>query len=321
MSSSPHIHYLRRREIDAVKWDACIGAATNGLIYGRSFYLDHMTAGQWDALVLDDYRAVMPLTWKKKWGIRYLYQPPFTQQLGIFAGPTASSFLPGPLPVSPISPFPPSLTESFLFHLDKHFRFAEIFLNYQNALPSLPTRSNFILDLDRPYSEISGQYKKDLVRNLRLAERQPIRYGADMDLQTALRLHKDSYGERIPHVKKEDYARFEKLCFYLQQQGQLLLRSVTGREGQLLAIALLPREKERIYLLQSTTLPDGRNGAANHFLLDQLIREFAGRPMILDLEGSTIPGIAHFYQNFGSHDQPYYFYRHNALPWPLRLLK
>ncbi len=303
MSSSPHIHYLRRREIDAVKWDACIGAAANGLIYGRSFYLDHMTAGQWDALVLDDYQAVMPLTWKKKWGIAYLYQPPFTQQLGIF----------------PSSP--PALTETFLVHLDKHFRFAEIFLNYQNALPSLQTRSNFILDLDNPYGQLSGQYKKDLVRKLRLAERQPMRYSADMDLQNALRLHKKNYGERIPHVKIEHYARFERLCLYLLQHGQLLLRSVTGQEGQLLAIALLPREKGRMYLLQSTTLPAGRDGAANHFLLDQLIREFAGRPMILDLEGSTLPGIAHFYMNFGSRDQPYFFYRHNALPWPLRLLK
>ncbi len=44
-----------------------------------------MAAGQWDALVLDDYQAVMPLTWRSKFGIRYLYQPAFTQQTGIFS--------------------------------------------------------------------------------------------------------------------------------------------------------------------------------------------------------------------------------------------
>jgi hypothetical protein len=43
--------------------------------------------------------------------------------------------------------------------------------------------------------------------------------------------------------------------------------------------------------------------------------------MILDFEGSDHPGIAHFYENFGSINQPYFFYRHNRLPWPLRLLK
>ena len=37
-----------------------------------------MTGGKWDALVLDDYAAVMPLTWRRKYGTRYLYQPAFT---------------------------------------------------------------------------------------------------------------------------------------------------------------------------------------------------------------------------------------------------
>lgn len=40
-------------------------------------------AKNWDALVLNDYEAVMPLTWNKKYGICYLYQPPFTACLGI----------------------------------------------------------------------------------------------------------------------------------------------------------------------------------------------------------------------------------------------
>ena len=41
-------------------------------------------AKHWDALVLGDYEAVMPLTWNKKWNISYLYQPPFTASLASF---------------------------------------------------------------------------------------------------------------------------------------------------------------------------------------------------------------------------------------------
>ena len=77
------INYLTYQQIDKVKWDACIKEASNGLIYGYSFYLDTMSKN-WDALVLNDYEAVMPLTWNKKYGICYLYQPPFTASLGIF---------------------------------------------------------------------------------------------------------------------------------------------------------------------------------------------------------------------------------------------
>jgi len=41
-------------------------------------------AENWDALVEDDYTAVMPLPWKKKYSFRYVYQPLNCQQLGIF---------------------------------------------------------------------------------------------------------------------------------------------------------------------------------------------------------------------------------------------
>ncbi len=41
-------------------------------------------AKQWDALVWNDYEAVMPLTWNRKYGIAYLYQPFLTAQLGVF---------------------------------------------------------------------------------------------------------------------------------------------------------------------------------------------------------------------------------------------
>jgi hypothetical protein len=85
MSEPAIIQHLTHAEIDKVKWDACIDKAGNGLIYGHSVYLNKMCNGQWDALVMGNYETVMPLTRRKKWGIYYLYQPAFTQQLGIFS--------------------------------------------------------------------------------------------------------------------------------------------------------------------------------------------------------------------------------------------
>ncbi|MEI9956106.1 MAG: hypothetical protein WDM90_07350 [Ferruginibacter sp.] len=43
------------------------------LIYAQSFYLDAMAAN-WDAIVFNDYEAVMPLTWKKEMG-DYVFVP------------------------------------------------------------------------------------------------------------------------------------------------------------------------------------------------------------------------------------------------------
>ena len=83
MGEIANIQHLIHSEIDKIKWDACIDKARNGLIYGYSIYLDHM-AKHWNGLVLNDYETVMPLIWNKKYGITYCYQPPFTQQFGLF---------------------------------------------------------------------------------------------------------------------------------------------------------------------------------------------------------------------------------------------
>jgi hypothetical protein len=307
MKESPgHIRYLTREEIDIAKWDNCIRNAENGLIYARSFYLDAM-AENWGALVLNDYEMVMPLPWKKKYGFSYLYQPAFTAQLGIFSIHSET------IPVSQV--------EIFLAALPRRFRFAEIFLNYGNAYSQFSSRANFILDLNAPYARLSSRYKKDLMKNLKAAAGSCFQYKGDFDLRKVLALHKRLYQGRIPHMKDEMYARFETLCLFLQQQERILLRVVTDSQQEVLATALLPREKDRIYLLQSSVTPAGRAAEANHFLLDGLIRELAGQALILDFEGSEIPGIAHFYRNFGAENQPYFFYRFNRLPWPIRFLK
>ena len=62
-----HIRYIQHEEIDKAKWDSCIANAGNSLIYGYTWWLDNISPG-WHALVLNDYDAVMPLTWRKKYG-------------------------------------------------------------------------------------------------------------------------------------------------------------------------------------------------------------------------------------------------------------
>jgi hypothetical protein len=298
MHSAHHIRYLRRQDIDDAKWDACIH-----LIYGKSYYLDHMTDGQWDALIMGDYEIIMPLTWRRKWGVRYLYQPAFTQQLGLFAA----------------YPIPWNKTHAFLKECDRHFKFAEIFLNYRNAAPFLKPCTNLVLELNKPYNHLAAGYKKDLLSNLKKAA--SLTYSHGPGLTQTLSFFREQYSRRLPNLSPGDFDRFGRLCRELEKKGELLFRAVTDARGELLATALLPRANERIFLVQSTVSPVGKEVAANHFLLDRLIFTLAGQRYTLDFEGSEQPGIAHFYRNFGAIDQPYFFYRNNRLPWPLRLLK
>jgi len=304
MSIHSPIKYVAQQQVDKKKWDACIERSSNGLIYGYSFYLDSM-AKHWDALVLNDYEAVMPLTWNRKWGIKYLYQPPLTSQLGIFSATTISE----------------KMTGLFLQQVTSRFRFAEIFFNYNNYHPVFKSCCNYILALKTPYDALRLAYKKNLLRNLKKAGQFELSYTSNFDLRKALSHHQQQYGEKTPHVLHQDYAHFEKLCLQLSRTGEVVTRAVFDKENNLLAVAVLLLKKNRLYLVEPTTFERGRKMQANHFLIDAIIQEFSEKDMILDMVGSDIPGVAQFYKNFGCIDQPYYFYYFNRLPWPLHLLK
>ena len=84
IKNSEMIRYISHTEIDREKWDDCISHSVFETLYPYSWYLDVVSPG-WYALVRNDYEMVMPLTWKRKYGIRMLMQPLLTQQLGVFA--------------------------------------------------------------------------------------------------------------------------------------------------------------------------------------------------------------------------------------------
>jgi hypothetical protein len=304
IESSPEIRYLDRSEIDIEKWDRCILNAPNGLIYARSFYLDAMSKN-WSALILNDYECVMPLTWNRKFGISYLYQPAFASQLGIFFENHADT----------------AIFEKFVRQAKFYFRFCEIHLNFANSVEDSIPRANYILNLARPYPEIRNGYKKRLIENLNEAEFHHLIYTSSNDCRSAIKLFKNQYGKRFPKVQETDFQRFEKLCDELINKNMLFLREIKDESDELLNISIFIKDDRRIYNIMSVSLPLGREKRAHFYLLDHLIMEFASQDLILDFEGSEVPGIAEFYRKFGSINQPYSFLKFNHLPLPIRLLK
>jgi len=305
------LRYLSYQEIDKTKWDQCIRRSHNGLIYAESLYLDQIAA-HWDGIVLNNYEAVMPLTWKKKLGIKYLYQPSFFQQGGIFSTEDISQ----------------DLIVKFLELAAEKFRFAEITLNFKNLpipkdkLIKSSLRNNFILDLKDSYPELSANHSTYIKQRLKKAYSFPLVYEKSTDYKSAIRLYKKLYQERLPSFTDKDYRNFEKLCAILSENKRVLIRQVYHAEtNELLAVVLLLKDKKRLYNMASSLMPAGKKLLANYYLYNEIIREFAGTALVLDFEGSDVPGIAYFYNKFTSTNEPYPFIRYNRLPAPIRLLK
>ena len=302
--------FIPYKDIDKLKWDACICSAANRLIYARPFYLDIMSEN-WDALVLNDYEAVMPLTWKKKLRIKYLYQPAFIQQGGIFSKLVVSQ----------------KVMNYFLDVAFDHFRFAEITFNYANCI--IPddkkikwsVRANYIIDLNNDYVSIFKSYDPGFIKSLKRVNKFSLEYIASPDYAGIIQLYKELYSSRLPYIKQKDYKNFEKICAILAMEDKVITRLAFNQEKELVAAVVLLADGNRLYNIVSCITNAGKKIEANYFLYDKLIAEFAGRYLNLDLEGSDVKGISAFYKKFNPVPQPYPFASYNQLHPIIKLFK
>jgi hypothetical protein len=292
-------------QLDRAKWDRCVCGAANRLIYARSVYLDAL-AGQWDALVEDDYVSVMPLCHRRKYGIRYLYQPPFTAQLGVF------------------SPHPSEkLVKEFLDKIPAAYRLWDISLNPRNSYETgypFRLRRNFVLELNRPYQTLESGFREQTQRNIRKANGLGLTVVTQFEIQEVF----DLYG-RLPGKRRlisaHDLSRFAGLCQRWLPKEDVQVYGVRDEEGRLLSAAVFLIDAGRAYYLFPVNTEEAKKTGAAHLLLGRFISDHAHTDLLLDFEGSDVPGVAFFYTGFGAREELYPAIWINRLPWPFRWLK
>jgi len=306
MSQTFHIQYLPHDEIDFHKWDRCIAGSPNGLVYGYSYYLKYMSR-QWDALVYGDYEAVMPLTWHKKYGVSYLYQPFLTAQLGVFG-----------------NDIPADLLQSFLDAVPSRFLYWDIYLNHGNNFQlerfSLYQRQNFVLDLNKSYEQLNKNYRENTQRNIKKAAQFGCKPERGTDIEQVIEL---AVAQMRNYTKEseENVDRFRLLYQHLHQQQQAICYGIRSAKDQLIASCVFFFSHNRAYYILVGNHPDGRTLGASHALIDTFIQDFAGKNIWLDFEGSDLRNLAFFYSSFGAIEEKYAAVRHNRLPFYLKWLK
>ncbi len=299
------VENIPAHKINREKWDACVDAAPNGLIYSRSVYLDAM-CDNWNGIVLNDYETVMALPWRKKYGIKYIYDVPFIQQLGW------------------IGEVDEKLAKPFVKALLNFCRYGTYAFNFLNNITENTSRgkqsNNYVLPLTQQYEQLQSNYKTDLNNNLKKANKFQLQYNSDK-ADTAIQVYKELYKHKLSNAGALDFMNFQMLCKQLSNEHMILVRSVRDKNDEVLSIALFLKHKKHLYNIMNSTTVEGRKTEANAFLFDSLIHEFAGRDLILNFEGSDIPGVKGFYEKFGTINQPYTRIKFNNLPLPVRLFK
>ncbi|MEO8584000.1 MAG: hypothetical protein ABI415_09405 [Flavitalea sp.] len=300
------IQYLKRKDIDIKKWDNCVAQNSNGLIYAYSFFLDKI-AINWNGIIVNDYDCIIPIPWRRKYGINYQFKPAFIQQLGIIGNA--------------------SLIDSAIIQekITGKIKYGTLLFNFSNKeiANELHAHShvNMVLGLSAGYDKLYSGFSSSVKNHIKQSQSKNLHYTESNDIDGAIDLYENLYSKRMLSIKNDDYRNLKILSKLMFEKEMCLIRKVKDSNGTTLATTLLLKDTKRIYNLISSITIEGRHLKANYFLFDELIREFSGQPLLLDFEGSDLEGIKQFYGKFGSHNEPYFYLNYNRLPWPLTLLK
>jgi hypothetical protein len=294
------IRYFAHTEIDREKWDRCIENSCFETIYPCSWYLDLVSPG-WEGLVMDDYKAVFPITWKKKYGINYVVQPVLAQQLGVFSTIKLSG----------------AAVQSFLNLIPEKFKHIDICLNSSNEIQGkefkIYKRINYELNTEKDTDDPEPGYSTNTKRNIKRAVQNQLAIkSADVEAYIQLRRESDKAG-----FKPEHYTWLEKLFSGIIKQGR---GEITGAfdNDKLCAAVFWAFSKTRVIYLNASSNETGKDKRAMFLLVDHCIRKNAGKKAVMDFEGSMIPGIARFFKGFGAEEMNYYRIIKSSFPLSLK---
>jgi hypothetical protein len=298
----PVIKYIDRKNIDNEKWNHCINSSFNGNLYGYSWFLD-IVGGEWDAMVENDYERVFPLVQRKKFAISYIYQPFFTQQLGLYSTTKLDAEAVG----------------TFIKSIPAKFKQVELNLNTLNnteekAFTLIP-QLNHELDLIHSYEKIRKGYSDNLVRNLKKPEKAGLTISKNIKPDDIIELFRKNRGSEIAHLHEKDYLRLKRIAYTCMYKGIANIQGVYDAQNQLCAGAFFIQSNNKAIFLFSGLSEEGKQSGAMPFLIDSYIREHAGRHLTFDFDGSNDPNLARFYKSFGSKECIYQRLLINRLPW------
>ncbi|PWU02954.1 MAG: hypothetical protein C5B52_04280 [Bacteroidetes bacterium] len=305
-SENNRIQFVARKDIDEGRWNARVESAANGLIYANTNMLDAFSPG-WSALLTSDYKVVMPLTSRKKFGFTYLYQPPFAASLGI------------------IGDLSDKTINEFLFAIPSLFKLVDIQLNETNLSDQLSPnfafrkRRNLLLKLD-DYSQVASGYKRLANRMLAKAKELKIEIKDEVPAEDIIEFYRRHYSGSHQEIKSPDYLGLLNACNNpFGKMHTVTYQASSG--GKILASYLLFKDEKFVYSILGGSIKEGKESGAFYLLTDRAIRDNCGQNKIFRFEGSDDEGIAFFDSQFGPAEINYPHLIINRLPWPLRWFK
>jgi len=288
------IKYIKRKDLEVEKYDACIQNSLQSNVFAFSWYLD-IVADNWDVLVLNDYEVVMPIPWNKKSFLKYTLQPFFCQQLGFYSKR--------------------EIKKEVLYLFFKKIPLNILYLNLsvnksiETRVLKFETKTNYVLDLNDKYDYLANNYRKDRRKSLKKAFKAELSFKSSKDKNTLINLYKKVF-LHLSHSDKY-FDTIDKIIDFCLKQKKGFIREIYHNE-ELVCSGFFILFNNRIYYIFSASSNEGKRYGATTFLINSVIKEFAESNYIFDFEGSNIKNVASFYKSFGSKTSSYFNFTSNA---------
>lgn len=311
--------YFHHKDIDKKLWDKCIDQSKNGIIYALSWYLD-ITSPGWDAIIKEEegnYVAVLPLPRYRKFGLRYIKQPLFSQQLGIIHQSNM-------LDVADIQDMARLIKKNFNYVTAFKFN-TENKILLDHGLPgfSQETHHTHHIDLKKTYNKIVSGYKADRRWRINKAKRSNIKVETSEEIDILIKIFNDNVAPKIYGLvgEKYEYRILRALFEATKCRNMCTLLAAKNDNGEILAMGLFFRYNSKIIYIFNASTSKGKRLSAISLVVDKVLQEHANQHLCFDFESPEISHVAEFYRRFGSSAIPFASVSYNNLPFPVRVVK
>lgn len=273
------IKKLKYKEINFDKYAESLEKSCQNSDYAEPHFLDIVSDRKWFLLVYNDYEAVMPVAYVRKFGVPFILMPKICQQLGVFSQVDQ-----------------PEVNSLFYNYLVHHFLVLMYAFNADNKFNHpVEFKISYLLQRNN-YLEIKKNYSVHRRRNVRII--------GDLQGNITLRKklnHKD-FGFFLKNVKglnsqrqKEEYFRVLKELL-AHDIGDL--RIFEYKEQTQSFVYMFEGVKNRYLSLFINEYPP-LNSNFPSITIDQALQEFI-EDKNFDFMGSEVEKVAQFNERFGA---------------------
>ena len=287
------IRFYQHDEVDKAKWNQCIETSEAATVFVDFDFLC-LADPEWGALIKGDYEAVMPLPHRSKFGISYVFSPPFYFRLGVFS--------PTPLSSADVA--------EFVRHIPTRFVQVDLNLNESNSDELFKEKTIFQvshqLKLDDSYEALYKNFSRSHKHNIKVAKNfQPI-LDKNIRVEDVITLFRGNRGrDRHIRISDADYDLFLKMTDFMFQKGLSENWGVRNEEGKLLAGICFLHDYNHLWFWFSGRDEAYSERRAMFYLIDSYIEVHAGSGLIFGMSGSKNENVSQFYHGFGAERYTY----------------